>query len=106
MKSSEYNTAYNTIREALLDEFFGPPDTGRFSAGVQQTLFRMGTLALKRVSAIDGITISLPNIHFLPCNIPVFAKNDIKFEDDVYIATDEPHGIISATINRKLAAKL
>ena len=40
--------------------------------------------------------MSLPNIHFLP-SLPA----GIKFDNDVYIATSEPHGTIQATVSRK-----
>jgi urate oxidase len=100
---ADYDAAHNRVRGALVDEFYGPPDRGHFSPGVQYTLFQMGRAALLAAPEIEQITLSLPNLHFLPCNIPVYGKNGIQFEDDVYIPTDEPHGTISATITRSRA---
>jgi len=94
------------VTESLLSEFYGPPDTGHYSNGVQETLFKMGSAVVDRVNEVEKITLSLPNIHFLPCNLAVFQKNKLHFEDDVYVPTDEPHGIISATIARPLPSKL
>jgi urate oxidase len=100
---ADYNAVYDSVRDALLGAFYGPPDRGHFSPGVQYSLFQMGRAALAAVPEIEQITLELPNLHFLPCNIPVYSKNGLKFEDDVYIPTDEPHGIISATVTRARA---
>jgi urate oxidase len=95
-----------SILSALKSTFYGPPTTGTFSPGVQQTLFQMGQKALDSVAEIDNVRLRMPNVHFLPCMIPVFAQNGYKFEDDVYLPTDEPHGIIEATVSRKPISRL
>lgn len=96
----DYTILYNKVKDCLIQVFYGPPTTGEYSAGVQSSLYKMGCNVLKNVPQIKEVSLSLPNIHFLPCNIPVFKNNGIKFEDDVYIPTDEPHGIIAATVSR------
>lgn len=48
-----------------------------------------------RIPEIKSVFLNMPNLHFLPCN-PVTSK----FEDDVYVATSEPHGNIEAVITR------
>lgn len=102
-EGADYRRVYNVVKATLMRVFFGPVDTGVFSKGVQETLYKMGAAVVRDVPEVDGITISLPNLHFLPCSIPVFAKNAVKFEDDVFIPSSEPHGIISATIERSRA---
>lgn len=89
------------MREAFVGKFFGPIDSGVFSHGLQNTLFKMGCAAIRTVREIEHLSLSLPNIHFLPCNLPVFERNGVLFEDDVFIPSDEPHGIITAQIGRK-----
>lgn len=96
----DFGGIHRAIRHAFIIAFFGPPDKGVYSKGVQETLFKMGRSAIGARDEVDTVTLSLPNLHFLPCNIPVFQKNAIHFEDDVYIPNDEPHGIITATIGR------
>lgn len=91
----DYDKAFQEIKTALGEAFWGPPKSGVYSPSVQYTLFQMAKLALQRVSAVDSIFLNMPNLHFLPCN-PVTSK----FEDDVYVATSEPHGDIEATITR------
>jgi hypothetical protein len=38
---------------------------------------------------VESMFLNMPNLHFLPC-----APVGCKFEDDVYVATSEPHGNI------------
>jgi urate oxidase len=90
-----YDAAYEATQAALCETFFGPARGGVYSPGVQATLYAMGAAALARVPQMDSITLTLPNLHFLPllpCGIP--------FEDDVYVSTSEPHGQIQATVTR------
>lgn len=44
----------------------------------------------------ESIFLNMPNLHFIPCN-PVGSS----FNNDVYVATSEPHGNIEAVITRK-----
>jgi urate oxidase len=69
----------------------------RHSLGVQQTLKDMGDAALEACEAIDSIAFTLPNLHRIPFNLEPFG---LKFENDVFIATDEPFGLITGTITR------
>eukprot|EP01023_Acetabularia_acetabulum_P008892 TRINITY_DN13906_c0_g1_i1.p1 TRINITY_DN13906_c0_g1~~TRINITY_DN13906_c0_g1_i1.p1 ORF type:complete len:297 (+),score=8.63 TRINITY_DN13906_c0_g1_i1:137-1027(+) len=91
-----YDQLHKLAIGALTDKFFGPIQEGVYSPSVQYTLYQMGTEVLKRVSNIDSIYLNMPNIHFLPCK-PV----NSKFENDVYIATSEPHGNIEACLTRQ-----
>lgn len=102
----DFDAIHAQVKQCMLTEFFGPPDTGHYSNGVQECLYNMGSAVVNQVEQISSITLSLPNIHFLPCNLPVFKKNGVHFQDDVYIPTDEPHGIIQATICRFAPSKL
>lgn len=90
------------VRQRLVGEFYGDVRAGTYSKGVQETIYKMACAAM-RAEGVEWIKLSMPNLHFLPCQIPVFQKNDIAFEDDVYVPTDEPRGIISATVRRRKA---
>ena len=48
--------------------------------------------------AIDSISFTLPNLHRIPFNLEPFG---LKFENDIYVATDEPYGLIKGTITRE-----
>lgn len=96
----DFDLIHTKIRDSALGQFFGPPKTGIYSKGVQETLFKMARAVVDTVGEIETVTFSLPNLHFLPCNLPVYEQNGIIFEDDVFIPSDEPHGLITATVSR------
>jgi urate oxidase len=50
------------------------------------------------VPEVDSVFLNMPNLHFLPCT-PVTST----FDNDVYVATSEPHGNIEAVVTRKAA---
>ncbi|KAF8397969.1 hypothetical protein HHK36_016895 [Tetracentron sinense] len=54
-----------------------------------------------RFPDISSIQLTMPNLHFLPVNLS--SKDSatiVKFDDDVYTPTDEPHGTIEASLSR------
>ena len=96
----EYNTLdgdfasrARSIDEAILTTF-----ATKHSLGVQQTLKDMGDAALAACDAIDSISFTLPNLHRIPFNLEPFG---LKFENDVFVATNEPSGLITGTITRE-----
>lgn len=97
-KPSCYNQAYETVKGTLIDVFFGPLETGVYSPSVQNALYLMGQEVLRRLPEIKTIKLSMPNLHFLPVNMPTVG---VEFEHDVYLPTDEPHGTIEASLTRK-----
>lgn len=92
---------YSDVRKALLDTFFGPPNVGVYSPSVQSTLYQMAKAVLNGFHDIASIHLKMPNLHFLPVNLPN-AQNPkvVKFADDVYLPIDEPHGSIEASLSR------
>jgi urate oxidase len=88
----EWNHAHHDVRLALLKAF-----AGHKSLGAQHTLFAMGEAALAAVPALEEITIAMPNRHRIPVDlVPLGRKNT----NSVFVATDEPHGLIQGTIRR------
>jgi urate oxidase len=92
----DYDATFTTVRQALLDAVFGPPKEGVYSPSVQYTLYQMAAIALERAPQVESVFLNMPNLHFLPC-----APVGSRFEDDVYVATSEPHGNIEAVVTRK-----
>jgi urate oxidase len=80
------------IRSAILTTF-----ANHQSLSVQQTLLAMGEAALASCDAIDRIEFTLPNLHRIPMNLAPFG---LEFANDIYVATDEPHGLIKGTVVR------
>ncbi|PWA95894.1 uricase-2 [Artemisia annua] len=100
-KSLGFTEKYLNVKKVLVDTFFGPPKEGVYSPSVQATLNYMAKAVLGRFPEVSSIQLRMPNIHFLPVNLSSKANPVIvKFEDDVYLPTDEPHGSIEASLSR------
>ena len=91
-RPSDFNRAWHGIREALLAAF-----AAHHSLSVQHTLYAMGEAALQNFSEIREIRLSLPNKHYLLADLSPFALDNPNV---VFIPTDEPYGLIEATIAR------
>ncbi|KAK7279097.1 hypothetical protein RJT34_24141 [Clitoria ternatea] len=95
-----FTDKYLEVKKVLADTFFGPPVGGVYSPSVQRTLYQMAKATLNRFPDIASIQLKMPNIHFLPVNISNKDGQIVKFDDDVYLPTDEPHGSIQASLSR------
>ncbi|KAF5948092.1 hypothetical protein HYC85_014049 [Camellia sinensis] len=98
-----FNDRYLNVKKVLVNTFFGPPKEGVYSPSVQSTLYQMAEAVLARFPDISSIQLKMPNIHFLPINLSTKDNLIVKFEDDVYLPTDEPHGSIEASLSRILS---
>ncbi|MBW8685283.1 factor-independent urate hydroxylase [Chitinophaga rhizophila] len=90
---ADYTAQYNSIRDVLLRTF-----AGHKSFSVQQTLFAMGQAVLETHAGVREIYLEMPNKHHIPFNLEQF---NIQHENEIFIATDEPYGLIAATITRE-----
>lgn len=88
----EFEGCRDAIRAALVDTF-----AAHKSLSVQHTLYAMGEAALAACARIDAIRLSLPNKHCLLVNLSPFGMEN---PNEVFVPTDEPHGLIEATIER------
>ena len=91
-QGEDFDATHDAITRAILTTF-----AARHSLGVQQTLKDMGDAALAACDRIDSISFTLPNLHRIPFNLEPFG---LKFENDIFVATDEPYGLIKGTIAR------
>jgi urate oxidase len=85
-------SARDRIRTALLEAF-----AGHASRSVQHTLYEMGNAALAASSDIVDITLSMPNRHHLLVDLTPFGLDN---PNEVFVATDQPFGLIEATVRR------
>jgi urate oxidase len=85
-------SARHRIRAALLETF-----AAHDSRSVQHTLYAMGEAALAAAAEISQITLTLPNRHHLLVDLSPFALDN---PNEVFVATDQPFGLIEATIRR------
>jgi len=68
-----------------------------YSVSVQATIWQIGERVLNSLPMLDAITLTMPNIHYLPLDLSRLGYPDNK---DVLLPTSEPHGNISATISK------
>ena len=107
-KTVNFDHAWVTVRDTILEEFAGPADTGLFSPSVQKTLYDTQKSTLTKIPQISAIEITLPNVHayeFDLSKFPVhgFNKNgeDKSCSERVFQPTDKPSGNIYAKVGRK-----
>jgi urate oxidase len=91
--SVAWDRAHEEVRRAMIETF-----ADHASLSVQQTLFAMGEAALAACGAIEEIALTLPNKHRILFDLGRFG---LPNENEVFVATDEPYGLISGTIARR-----
>lgn len=88
----DFGPAWQAIRRTLL-EVFAEHD----SLSVQHTLYAMGQAVLDGVSDVQAIRLVMPNKHHIPIDLSRF---NLENRNEIFVATDEPHGLIEATLVR------
>ncbi len=89
---TEFAPVYRLVRAALLDAF-----ARHDSLSVQHTLYAMGQVVLDSIDAVSSITLEMPNRHHLPIDLTRFGMEN---RNEIFVATEEPHGLIKATLSR------
>jgi urate oxidase len=87
-----YGTAWRAVRHTLLETF-----ATHASESVQHTLHAMGQTVLDAVPEVAEIHLVMPNRHHLPVNLEPFG---LENRNEVFVPTDEPFGLIQATVRR------
>ena len=81
------------IRQLILETF-----AQHDSLSVQQTLYAMGEVVLESYEGITEIALSLPNKH---CLLVDLSKFGMENNSEIFVPTDEPHGLIEARLTKK-----
>jgi urate oxidase len=84
--------ARERIRTALIEAF-----AVHDSESVQHTLYAMAEAALAASRDIMEITLTMPNRHHLLVDLDPFGLDN---PNEVFVATDQPFGLIEATVRR------
>ena len=87
-------SARAAVRRALVETF-----AAHQSHSVQHTLYAMGEAALAACADVTQITLTLPNRHHLLVDLEPFGLDN---PNEIFVATDQPFGVIEATIRRSL----
>jgi urate oxidase len=64
---------------------------------VQHTLYAMGDAALAACDDISDISLSMPNRHHVLVDLQPFGLDNPY---QIFVATDQPFGLIEATVTR------
>jgi urate oxidase len=86
----DFDSTWHGVRQTLLEAF-----AGRNSESLQHTLYAMGEAVLKKFPGIREIHLSLPNKHYNLVDLSPFHLENPK---EIFLPTDEPHGLIEATL--------
>jgi urate oxidase len=86
----EFETVWQGVRQTMLETF-----AEHDSKSLQHTLYAMGEAALAKFPGIREIHLSLPNKHYNLVDLSAFRMDNPK---EIFLPTDEPHGLIEATI--------
>jgi urate oxidase len=89
----DFNGVWSDVRRTLLETF-----AAHDSLSLQHTLYDMGKAVLERFNPIREIRLSLPNKHYNLVDLSPFGMTN---PGDVFLPTDEPHGLIEATLVRE-----
>lgn len=87
-----FNTIWEGVRGTLVEKF-----AEHRSLSLQHTLYAMGEAVLADFDEIREVRLSLPNKHYNFVNLSQF---DLDNPSEVFLPTDEPHGLIEATVQR------
>jgi urate oxidase len=88
----EFGEAWHAVRATLLDVF-----AEHRSESVQHTLYAMGQAVLDTIADVTAIRLVMPNRHHLPIDLSRFG---LENRNEIFVATEEPHGVIEATLVR------
>ena len=87
-----FGTTWHSIRQTLLGAF-----AEHDSQSVQHTLYAMGNAVLESNEAVTAIRLVMPNKHHLLVDLSRFG---LENRNQIFVATEEPYGLIEATLTR------
>jgi len=100
VKSARYLQIHKEIEKINLELFAGPPQTGVYSASVQETIYQIGVKVLQSCPEVEKVSLALPNIHYFLVDFKQFNTN-MTNNNEVFFNVDGPHGQIEGTVERK-----
>jgi len=89
----EFSPLWHGVRQTLLETF-----AEHDSHSLQHTLYAMGEAVLNSFDRLREIHLRLPNRHFNLVDLSPFGMDNPA---EVFLPTDEPHGLIEATLRKE-----
>jgi urate oxidase len=90
--AADWDRCHRLVREAMLSTF-----ANHKSLSVQQTLYAMGAAALEACAEVEEISLRMPNKHRILVDLRPFGREN---NNEVFVATEEPYGLITGTVKR------
>ena len=87
-----FGPAWWAVRGTLLETF-----AAHQSESVQHTMHAMGRAVMDGCGEVVRIHLVMPNRHHLPVDLAPFG---LENRNEIFVATEEPHGLIEATLER------
>ncbi len=88
----DHDTLFGAVLDTLLDVF-----AAHDSPSVQASTWIIGRAILERHHELEEISFTLPNLHHLLVDLTPFG---LVNDNEIFVATREPHGLIEATVRR------
>jgi urate oxidase len=89
---AEFGVRWRTVRQTLIETF-----AAHHSESVQHTLYAMGQAVLDATPDVTSVRLVMPNKHHLPVDVAPFG---LQHRNEIFVATEEPYGLIEATVVR------
>ena len=87
----DWDGRHARLVEALLGTF-----ADHDSESVQHSIWIIGNAMLAAEPGIESVTMQLPNLHHWIVDLSPFGQHS----GDIFVATEQPHGQIDATVRR------
>lgn len=94
----DFNATYKNIKDIISETF-----ATEYSKSVQATLWSIASRVISKYDFIEKIRFSLPNLHHWEIDTSKFG---LQNDHDIFVAVDEPHGVIEAEVERPRPARL
>jgi urate oxidase len=91
----DYGDLWLGVRNTLVEIF-----SMHESRSLQHTLGLMGEAVIEQFSCIAELHLAMPNLHCQPVDLTPF---HLENRNEVFVATEEPHGVIEAVFTRRAA---
>lgn len=101
IENLKFCQVFDTIKDTIIRNFAGDPKTGVPSPSVQNTLYLAEKEVLEKIPQIGAINITMPNKHYYVFNSAPFQSVIPGDNNEVFIPSDKPFGIIYAQLDRK-----
>ena len=92
----DFDAAFDGVCATLLDVF-----AEHHSPSVQATIWTIGRAVLEARPEIDEICLTMPNLHHWLVDLAPFGQANDR---EIYVATDQPYGLLEATVRRTKVA--